>query len=58
MKIKINSGFTVHPIECTFDDLHPKHQNDIVTQSDLEEMTELFLKLDFNKREEIINTLK
>ena len=31
---------------------------DIVTQSDLEEMTELFLNLSTQKRNEVINSLK
>lgn len=48
-----NDGWSVE-----YDYNYPKHQNDIVTQSDLEEMTELFLKADFSKRQEIINTLK
>ena len=39
-------------------ELRVKHQADIVTQSDLEEMTELFLNLSQQKRSEIINNLK
>ena len=39
-------------------ELRVKHQADIVTQSDLEEMTELFLNLSPQKRNEIINNLK
>lgn len=39
-------------------ELRVKHQADIVTQSDLEEMTELFLNLSLQKRSEIINNLK
>ena len=42
----------------TMDDFYPRHQADIVTQSDLEEMTELFLNLSQQKRSEIINNLK
>ena len=41
-----------------YDYKYPKHQGDIVTQSDLEEMTELFLNLSQQKRSEIINNLK
>lgn len=37
---------------------YPIHQNDIITQYGLEEMTELFLSADFNKRQEVINNLK
>ena len=39
-------------------ELRVKHQADIVTQSDLEEMTELFLNLSQQKRSEIINSFK
>ena len=42
----------------TMDDIYPRHQADIVTQSDLEEMTELFLNLSQQKRNEMINNLK
>ena len=41
-----------------YDYKYPKHQGDIVTQSDLEEMTELFLNNSPQKRSEIINNLK
>ena len=41
-----------------YDYKYPKHQGDIVTQSDLEEMTELFLNLSQQKRSEITNNLK
>ena len=41
-----------------YDYKYPKHQGDIVTQSDLEEMTELFFNLSQQKRSEIINNLK
>ena len=39
-------------------ELRVKHQADIVTQSDLEEMTELFLNLSPQKRSDVINNLK
>jgi len=39
-------------------ELRVKHQADIVTQSDLEEMTELFLNLSQQKRSDVINNLK
>jgi len=39
-------------------ELRVKHQADIVTQSQLEELTDLFLSADFNKRQEIINSFK
>ena len=39
-------------------ELKVKHQADIITQSDLEEMTDLFLNLSPQKRGEIINSLK
>lgn len=42
----------------TMDDFYPRHQDDIVTQSQLEEMTDLFLSADFNKRNEILKQLK
>ena len=48
-----NDGWNV-----TMDDFYPRHQDDIVTQSDLEEMTELFLNLSQQKRSEMINNLK
>ena len=40
-----------------YDYKYPKHQGDIVTQSDLEEMTELFLNLSQQKRNEMINKM-
>ena len=48
-----NDGWSVE-----FDYNYPRHQADIVTQSDLEEMTELFLNLSQQKRSEMINNLK
>ena len=42
----------------TMDDIYPRHQADIVTQSQLEELTDLFLSADLNKRQEIINSFK
>ena len=39
-------------------ELRVKHQADIVTQSQLEELTDLFLSADLNKRQEIINSFK
>ena len=39
-------------------ELRVKHQADIVTQSDLEEMTDLFLNLSPQKRSKAINNLK
>ena len=41
----------------TIDDFYPRHQADIVTQSDLEEMTELFLNNSQQKRSEMINKM-
>ena len=48
-----NDGWNV-----TMDDIYPRHQADIVTQSDLEEMTDLFLNLSPQKRSDVINNLK
>ena len=42
----------------TMDDFYPRHQADIITQSQLEELTDLFLSADLNKRQEIINSFK
>ena len=42
----------------TMDDFYPRHQADIITQSQLEELTDLFLLADLNKRQEIINSFK
>lgn len=40
----------------TMDDFYPRHQADIVTQSDLEELTSNFLSADFNKRDLILKS--
>ena len=32
MKIIINTGLTISPNDCTFDDLHPKHQIERIRQ--------------------------
>ena len=39
-------------------ELRVRHQADIITQSQLEELTDLFLSADLNKRQEIINSFK
>lgn len=40
----------------TMDDFYPRHQADIVTQSDLEELTSNFLSADFQKRDLILKS--
>lgn len=47
-----NDGWSVE-----YDHKYPKHQNDIITCMQIQEMTDLFLNLSPQKREEIINTL-
>lgn len=45
--------------ECQLRDISLKNQNvDIVTETQLEEMNELFLSLPSHKREDVINDLK
>ena len=46
-----NDGWSVE-----FDYNYPRHQADIVTQSDLEELTSNFLCADFNKRDLILKS--